>query len=148
VRYYAVTVFLLAASVVAGCGANSERGTTPSASSVPTATAAVIAADSACRLVIYVAKGSRENVMRVQTYLGSDAAVADFEFVTAEEQLDEFRKDNPDLVEALSENPLPHKFTARLGPSVHAQDVVARYRALHLPGVVNVRYQRDDGVCQ
>lgn len=95
-----------------------------------------------------MATGSRENVERVQAALQTDEAVADFEFATAEQQLADIRKEHPELVDALTENPLPHKFTARLGPSADAPEVMRRYRSINLPGVESLRYQGEDPYSQ
>ena len=91
---------------------------------------------------------SREQRLALQRNLEQREGVANLEFVSQQQALEDFHRQFPDessLLEGLGENPLPASFVLRIAPAFHATDslgvLVAQVK--EVPGVEHVRYSRE-----
>jgi len=91
---------------------------------------------------------SREQRLALQRNLEQREGVANLEFVSQQQALEDFHRQFPDessLLEGLGENPLPASFVLRIAPAFHATDSlgVLVEQVKEVPGVEHVRYSRE-----
>ena len=91
-----------------------------------------------CAQVTCQREATTAELNNVHNYLAGLPEVKKVTFISKEEALRKMQKTNPELVEAIPSNPLPHAF--EVTPR-HAENVLAlstKIRAAHLPGVQKV----------
>ncbi len=91
---------------------------------------------------------SREQRLALQRNLEQREGVANLEFVSQQQALEDFHRQFPDessLLEGLGENPLPASFVLRIAPAFHATDSLGVLvdQVKEVPGVEHVRYSRE-----
>ena len=91
---------------------------------------------------------SREQRLALQRNLEQREGVANLEFISQQQALEDFHRQFPDessLLEGLGENPLPASFVLRIAPAFHATDSLGVLvdQVKEVPGVEHVRYSRE-----